>query len=297
MPQATQLRLIVSTEEENVIQFLYLPNETNEYYNATHIIVDHNSQKTEYFSEKGMKGTIDQLVAVNKQNISGYAFSSAEVVQTSYNDTAQQWETKTVDAEKTDGDKVQHTLTDGGMHVYLYYEPVLYPVIVQHLKAGTTDKLLPDEEIMKAYGSILTAADYAAVDEVNKIQDVDYRVSSYDPLTHTVKVDDGTAPAENVIIIYYEPDVADITISKKITESTEENAPDLPADEWDDPFTFTVTLTDEDEKALTAVDITLPGDIRRTVTLTNGVLTFPLQNDHWMTIHDLPVGTKYKVQE
>ena len=297
VPQATQLRLIVSTEEENVIQFLYLPNETNEYFNATHIIVDHNKQEKEYFSEKGMKGTIGQLVAVNKQNISGYAFSRAEVVQTSYNDTAEQWETETVPAQEPDGDTVQHILTDGGMHVYLYYTPVQYPVIVQHLKAGTTDKLLPDEEIMKDYGSTLNAENFAKVEKINEAPGMDYRVSSYDPLTHTVKVDDGTAPAENVIIIYYEPDVADITISKKITESTEENAPDLPADEWNEPFTFTVTLTDEDRKALTAVDITLPDEARQTETLTNGVLTFTLQNDHWMTIHDLPVGTKYKVQE
>jgi len=297
MPQVTQLRLIVSTEEENVIQFLYLPNETAEYFNATHIIVDHNKQKTEYFSEKGMKGTIGQLVAVNKQNISGYAFSSAEVVQTSYNDTAQQWETKTVDAENTDGDTVQHILTDGGMHVYLYYTPVLYPVIVRHLKAGTTDTLLSDETIPAAYGSTLNAENFAKVEKINEAPGMDYRVSSYDPLTHTVKVDDGTAPAENVIIIYYEPDVADITISKKITEVEEENAPDLPADEWDDPFTFTVTLKDEDGKALTAVDITLPGEARQTETLTNGVLTFTLQHNQSMTIHDLPVDTKYKVQE
>lgn len=297
VPQATQLRLIVSTDEENVIQFLYLPNETDEYYNATHIIVDHNNQKTEYFSEKGKKGTIGKLVTVNKQDITGYTFSSAEVVQTSYNDTAQQWVTETVTADKTDGDKVQHRLTDGGMHVYLYYEPVLYPVIVRHLKAGTTDTLLPDEEIMKAYGSTLNAENFAAVDEVNKIQDVDYRVSSYDPLTHTVKVDDGTALAENVIIIYYEPDVADITISKKITESEEKNAPDLPEEEWDDPFVFTVMLKDEAGKALKTVSVSFNGGEVKNETLADGVLTFPLQNDHWMTIHDLPVGTKYKVQE
>lgn len=298
VPQATQLRLIVSTNEAmNVIQFLYLPNETDEYFNATHIIVDHNSQKTEYFSEKGMKGTIGKLVTVNKQDITGYTFSSAEVVQTSYNDTAQQWVTETVTADKTDGDKVQHRLTDGGMHVYLYYEPVLYPVIVRHLKAGTTDTLLSDKEITAAYGSILTAADYAAVDEVNEAQDVDYRVSSYDPLTHTVKVDDGTAPAENVIIIYYEPDVADITISKKITESEEENAPDLPADEWDDPFDFTVTLTDEEDEALETVSVSVDGGTQESRTLTNGVLTFTLHHNQSMTIHDLPVGTKYVIQE
>lgn len=290
MPQATQLRLIVSMDESmNVLQFLYVRNDGKALYNATHYIVDHEGQTREYSSEKNMQGTINEKVEVTKQSITGYQFSHAKVEETKLNDK-NEWVTELVDAEETSGDTVQHTLTDGGMHVKLYYSPVECPYIVHHLDAADGSQRAESTTDTALYGSTLTTSTY-----VKEIEG--YRVSSMTPAEIRVDVEEDTTPAKNVMYIYYEPDVADITISKQIRVSPEADAPQPSPEERATDFAFTVTLTGRDGKALETVSVSFNGEAQGSRPLTNGVLTFQLQHGQMMTIHDLPVGTQYTITE
>lgn len=289
MPQATQLRLIVSTNEDaNVIQFLYLPNPDEEYINATHILIDHENQKIIAGTDQNILGTIGQMEGVQKREYTGYAFSYAEVEVTVLNGT--QVTTSTVDAADISGNMVKHPLPNGGMHLYLYYTPVTYPYIVYHLDDQDRSKQLKDPtEGAALYGSTLTTSSF--------VQNIaDYRVVSMTPAEIKVNVDDAANPTKNVMYIYYELDVADITITKNIAVSTEKDAPQPTQEELATAFTFQVSLKHA-TKQQTEVYVTLPEQDKRSMSLQNGVLTFTLQSGQSATIHDLWGGTEYEVRE
>ena len=289
MPQATQLRLIVSTNEDaNVIQFLYLPNPDEEYINATHILIDHENQKIIAGTDQNILGKIGQMEGVQKREYTGYAFSYAEVEVTVLNGT--QVTTSTVDAADISGNMVKHPLPNGGMHLYLYYTPVTYPYIVYHLDDQDRSKQLKDPtEGAALYGSTLTTSNF--------VQNIaDYRVVSMTPAEIKVNVDDAENPTKNVMYIYYELDVADITITKNIAVSTEKDAPQPTQEELATAFTFQVSLK-HTTKQQTEVYVTLPEQDKQSMSLQDGVLTFTLQSGQSATIHDLWGGTEYEVRE
>jgi hypothetical protein len=229
---------------------------------------------------------------VKKREYKGYEFSHAEAVVTVLD--GDQVTSSRVDAADTSGDMVQHRLPNGGMHLYLYYKPTEYPFKVQYINATTNEKIqdakIAEKDEYKPYGSTLNTADYVVEIE-------DYRFIRFDPATWTVDVETNiTDPVVNVLTIYYELDVADINITKNIAVSTEKDAPQPTQQELATAFVFQVSLK-HDTKGMESVVVTLPGSSRENVRLTDGVLTFTLQNGQSATIHDLWGGTEYEVRE
>ncbi|MBQ7137485.1 MAG: InlB B-repeat-containing protein, partial [Clostridia bacterium] len=300
MPQATQLRLIVSMKAEmNVIQFLYVENKEEAPYNVSHYIVDYTGKASLHTSETNKTDKIDADVAVNKlkdEDIPGYTFAYAKVaVPTQNGDT---WEDVLHDPESETDTQVLHKLSAAGMHVYLYYEPIKYPVIIQYLDAITEKPLkdadgeeIPFKTVYLPYEFIVQTADYYK-------EIPDYRYVRMDPLEHKVRIEpDPDNPTVNVLKIFYTLDVANIKISKTITESPDNDAQKLTDEQWKTAFPFTVKLTAKAGKSVQTVDVTLPGKERGTMTTVNGVLTFELKNNESAIIHDLWVGTKYEIEE
>ena len=119
-----------------------------------------------------------------------------------------------------------------------------------------------------------------------------------DPLEHKVRIEpDPDNPTVNVLKIFYTLDVANIKISKTITESVDKDAPQLTEAEWNTAFPFTVKLTDKDGKTTTKVKATIAGKETELVVDMNGAVTFELRNGESATLHGLWVGTKYEISE
>lgn len=288
MPQATQLRLIVSMDESlNVLQFLYVESEKEVLYDVSHVILESDEEPFTWRKLSNLRGNFGETMSVDMVDITGYKFSYAKVAVPTLIDG--EWKDVLHDPTVTDT-QVQYELPKAGMHVYLYYERDSFPYIVYHLDAADDSQREEPTTDTALYGSTLTTSNF-----VKKIEG--YRVSSMTPAEIKVDVEAGTTPVKNVMYIYYEPDVADITISKEVRVSPEDDAPRPSQEELATAFVFTVTLKDEEGKVLTTADVTLPDKERKPETLPNGVLTFTLQNGQTMTIHDLPVGTKYVIQE
>lgn len=295
MPQATQLRLIVSMKEEmNVIQFLYVENKEEAPYNVSHYIVDYTGKASLHTSETNKTDKIDADVAANKlkdEDIPGYTFAKAEVAVPTQN--GDKWEDVLHTPDSVTDTQVLHKLPAAGMHVYLYYEPIKYPFKVQYINA-TTNRKIKDDKIAavdeyKPYGSILNTADYVVEIE-------DHRFVRFDPATWTVDVEKNNSdPTVNVLTIYYELDVADISITKEIVVLTGENTIEPSDEDMNTAFEFTVKLTNskkEQTKAYVTID-----DAQQEMNVTNGTLTFMLTNGQTAIIHDLWVGTQYEIKE
>lgn len=303
MPQATQLRLIVSMKEEmNVIQFLYLPNTKGEApYNVSHYLVDHAGNKYLRTSETNKTDKIDNLVKVDKlrdEDIPGYTFAYAKVAVPELKDGIWEDVLHDVPATQITDTHVMYKLPAAGMHVYLYYEPIKYPVVIQYLDSITEQPLedadgqeIPFEKVNLPYESIVkTEAHYKEIP--------DYRYVRMDPLEHKVRIEpDPDNPTVNVLKILYTLDVANIKISKTITESVDKDAPQLTEAEWNTAFPFTVKLTDKDGKTTTKVKATIAGKETELVVDMNGAVTFELRNGESATLHGLWVGTKYEISE
>lgn len=303
MPQATQLRLIVSMKEEmNVIQFLYLPNTDGEApYNVSHYLVDHAGNKYLRTSETNKTDKIDADVAVNKlkdEDILGYTFAYAEVAVPELKDGIWKDVLHDVPATQITDTHVMYKLPAAGMHVYLYYEPIKYPVVIQYLDNITEQPLkdadgeeIPFETVNLPYESIVKTEDHYK-------EIPDYRYVRMDPLEHKVRIEpDPDNPTVNVLKIFYTLDVANIKISKTITESVDKDAPQLTEAEWNTAFPFTVKLTDKDGKTTTKVKATIAGKETELVVDENGAVTFELKNGESATLHGLWVGTKYEISE
>ena len=295
MPQATQLRLIVSMKEEmNVIQFLYVENKEEAPYNVSHYIVDYTGKASLHTSETNKTDEIDADVAVNKlkdEDIPGYTFAYAKVAVPTQN--GDKWEDVLHAPDSVTDTQVLHKLPAAGMHVYLYYEPIKYPFKVQYINATTNEKIKDDKiaavDEYKPYGSILNTADYVVEIE-------DHRFVRFDPATWTVDVEKyNSDPTVNVLTIYYELDVADISITKEIVVLTGENTIEPSDEDMNTAFEFTVKLTNS-EKEQTKAYVTIDA-VQQEMTVTNGTLTFTLQDGQTAIIHDLWVGTQYEIKE
>lgn len=303
MPQATQLRLIVSMDEKtNVIQFLYLPNETGEApYNVSHYLVDHAGNEYLHTSEMNKTDKIDADVAVNKlkdEDILGYTFAYAKVAVPELKDGIWKDVLHDVPAKQITDTHVMYKLPAAGMHVYLYYEPIMYPFKVQYLLDNENEDAIIDTQTNQplevndtaAYGSTLTTDTYVK-------QIADYRFVRFDPAQWTVKIEtDMDNPTVNVLKIFYTLDVANIKISKTITESPDNDAQKLTDAQWQTAFPFTVKLEDKAEKKTTEVKATIAG-VEMKLTVDNGAVTFDLQHGQTAILHDLWVGTKYEIEE
>ncbi len=303
MPQATQLRLIVSMKEEmNVIQFLYLPNTKEEApYNVSHYLVDHAGNKYLRTSETNKTGKIDEPIKVDKlkeEDILGYTFAYAEVAVPELKDGIWKDVLHDVPATQIADTHVMYKLPAAGMHVYLYYEPIKYPFKVQYLLDNENEDAIIDTQTNQplevndtaAYGSTLTTDTYVK-------QIADYRFVRFDPAQWTVKIEtDMDNPTVNVLKIFYTLDVANIKISKTITESPDNDAQKLTDEQWQTAFPFTVKLEDKAEKKTTEVKATIAG-VEKKLTVDNGAVTFDLQHGQTAILHDLWVGTKYEIEE
>ncbi len=302
MPQATQLRLIVSMDaKSNVIQFFYVENVQDAPYNVSHYIVDHTGKASLHISETNKTGKINANVAVNKLNeadIPGYTFAYAKVAVPELKNG--KWEDVLYDVPATQitGTHVTYQLPAAGMHVYLYYEPIKYPFVVQYLDDKTGEPLVDMQTNIPiefgggeaAYGSTLTTDTY-----VKTI--ADYRFVRFDPAQKTVEIEtDMDNPTVNVLKIYYTLDVADISIGKMVTESLDNDAQKLTEEQWKTAFDFTVKLTDKQEKNTNEVKATIDG-VDKTLTVQKGEVAFTLQHGQTAVLHDLWVGTKYKIEE
>lgn len=298
MPQATQLRLIVSMKEEkNLIQFLYVKNEKEAPYNVSHYIIDHTGKASLHTSEMNRTDKIDAEVAVNKlkdEDIPGYTFAYAKVAVPEQQKDGT-WKDKLYAPEHVTDTQVLHKLPAAGMHVYLYYKPIEYPFKVQYINAKTNEKIKDDKiaalDEYKPYGSTLNTAYYV-------VEIVNHRFVRFDPATWTVDVEKNNSdPTVNVLTIYYELDVADISITKEIVVLTGENTIEPSEEDMHTEFKFTVKLTPKEGKDMDTVAVTLPDEERKNVAIPDGTLTFALKDDQTAIIHDLWVGTQYEIEE
>lgn len=208
MVKHTQIRLILSTEGPNVIQFLYQKDTTHAYYTVTHYITPAGSTTPIKYQETSIEtGDIGKEYTKNELVIDGYKLNKIKVLDSA---------TKNLIADATisvETGTATATLPATGMDFEFYYVPIVYPFEVRYLEQGTNNQVGASQPGESAYGSTVKADAYSK-------EFTGYELVSTIPSELTIQIepdtnnDDVFEVTNNIITFYYKK--SEVTIDYRI---------------------------------------------------------------------------------
>lgn len=208
MVKHTQIRLILSTEGPNVIQFLYQKDTTHAYYTVTHYITPAWSKTPIKYQETSIEtGDIGKEYTKNELVIDGYKLNEIKVLDSA---------TKNLIADATisvETGTAAAKLPETGMDFEFYYVPIEYPFEVRYLEQGTNNQLGASRPGESAYGSTVKADAYSK-------EFTGYELVSTIPSELTIQIEpdtnnDGDFEVTNNIITFYYKKI-EVTIDYRI---------------------------------------------------------------------------------
>ena len=181
MPDAYQKRLVVMAKGENILYFYYTKDTQHAYYKITHYTQNLDGKSWTEYASSQIVGDIGTAYSAAAMDIPGFTWKADQ-----------------------DGTRTSGTLTEVGLELKLYYVRNEYPYQVRYLEQGTGRQLAEPENGTEKYGQIVSeeAKDITGYDKV-------------DPSSATLSirietVQEGEAPALNVITFYYTEQTVDI---------------------------------------------------------------------------------------
>lgn len=181
MPDAYQKRLVVTVDGENILYFYYTKDTQHAYYKITHYTQNLDGTSWTEYASSQIVGDIGTEYSAAAMTIPGFT-----------------WD------EKIDGTCTKGELTANGLELKLYYVRNTYPYQVRYLEQGTGRQLAEPKNGEGKYGQIVSeeAKDITGYDKVEP--------SSATLNIRIETVQEGEAPALNVITFYYTEQTVEI---------------------------------------------------------------------------------------
>ena len=181
MPDAYQKRLVVTVDGENILYFYYTKDTQHAYYKITHYTQNLDGTSWTEYASSQIVGDIGTEYSAATMTIPGFT-----------------WD------EKIDGTCTKGELTANGLELKLYYVRNTYPYQVRYLEQGTGRQLAEPKNGEGKYGQIVSeeAKDITGYDKVEP--------SSATLNIRIETVQEGEAPALNVITFYYTEQTVEI---------------------------------------------------------------------------------------
>ena len=181
MPDAYQKRLVVTVGGENILYFYYTKDTQHAYYKITHYTQNLDGESWTEYASSQIVGDIGTEYSAAAMTIPGFTWKADQ-----------------------DGTCTKGTLEANGLELKLYYVRNTYPYQVRYLEQGTGKQLAEPKNGTGKYGQIVSeeAKDITGYDKV-------------DPSSATLNirietVQEGEAPALNVITFYYTEQTVEI---------------------------------------------------------------------------------------
>ncbi len=141
VPNFYQQRLVISANEQNILEFRYTKDETHAFYRVVHYQQNLDGQYVEY-SYTDIKALVGSICAAGPITIKGFNLSEARV-----------------DGEVVSLDSSGHvraTLSDKGMLIAFYYDRKTVEYTVSYVEYNNqTNSLLPTETKTGLYGAVV----------------------------------------------------------------------------------------------------------------------------------------------
>ena len=181
MPDAYQKRLVVTAKGENILYFYYTKDTQHAYYKITHYTQNLDGKSWTEYASSQIVGDIGTAYSAAAMDIPGFTWKADQ-----------------------DGTRTSGTLTEVGLELKLYYVRNTYPYQVRYLEQGTGRQLAEPKNGTGKYGQIVSesAINITGYDKVEPISaTLNIRIET---------VQEGEAPALNVITFYYTEQTVDI---------------------------------------------------------------------------------------
>lgn len=234
VPDALQKKLIITTSEENnVIRFVYSYDPTAGIYTVNHYIAKPDAENPvraenyDLYTDSQIPGIKGQTYSAKPISIPGFSLSGAV---TSNLRGKNSWDA----ANRT----LSGVLEDNSLTLDFYYVRNLYPYEVRYIDADTGLAIAPAKQ-SDAEGNALTAAYGSTVTE----KAIDIEGYNVDAQSKSAVIKIASNSYQNPIVFYYSRKTADIRITKTVVLNPDKAAMGLvlPAG-WENlEFGFTVT--------------------------------------------------------
>lgn len=296
IPNALKIQQVIvpgtdnAYNDENTIVFTYryAPGVAIGLYSVNHYIQNANETgEFDLYSYKEYSGDVGSTVSDSAVSIPGYTYSETITGQ------------KKQTGNTLKGETMSGTIdSDDSLELNFYYTVNPYPYQVMYLEKDTNRVLLDAKthegttQLTGLYGAKVTEH-YVEIDGY----DVDAESKSI-----YIQQEAGNTASINTIVFYYSRKSADLILSKEVAldpeQAAEEGITQLPAEVYDQEFSFTVYCATGFHKSVYDATLKDTNDAQSEIKVVAGArtLTVTLKPGQEIAIHELAMGD-YTVTE